>query len=167
MYDNAIQTSASYVPDALRVHHATLHFTPAVRHGDQLYCSGILGLGADGMPISDPEIQFIQIFAAIQNLLSMAGASLVDILEATSYHVDMQQHWQTFRQVKEQYIAAPFSAWTAIGTSELALPGALAEVRVLARIPNKSRLPFAAPEGRKFFPALESQPLSPAQAGTE
>ena len=121
------------VPDAMRPHYEALHFAPAVKEGGHLYCSGMLGLGPDGAPIGDPEAQFTQIFESIKDLLSLAGATLGDILEVTSYHVNLGKHLQTFVKVKEQYIPAPYPAWTAVGVNELALPGALVEVKVVAR----------------------------------
>ena len=40
----------------------------------------------------------------------------------------------TSMKVKDRFIKDPFPAWTAIGTTELALPGALVEIRVTARV---------------------------------
>ena len=123
------------VPDAMRPHYEALHFAPAVREGGHLYCSGMLGLGPDGTAIADPEAQFTQVFESIKDLLSLGGATLADILDVTSFHVNLGKHLQTFVKVKEQYIPAPYPAWTAVGVNELALPGALVEVKVTARSP--------------------------------
>ena len=124
------------VPDAMRPHYEALHFAPAVKEGGHLYCSGMLGLGPDGIPIADPAAQFTQVFESIKGLLGLAGATLADILDVTSFHVNMGAHLRTFAQVKDEYIPAPYPAWTAIGVSELALPGALVEVKVIARSPK-------------------------------
>jgi enamine deaminase RidA (YjgF/YER057c/UK114 family) len=35
-------------------------------------------------------------------------------------------------KVRDEFISAPWPAWTAIGVSELAVPGARVEVRVVA-----------------------------------
>ena len=35
---------------------------------------------------------------------------------------------------KDRYIHQPYPAWTAIGISELAIPGGLVEIRVSARV---------------------------------
>jgi enamine deaminase RidA (YjgF/YER057c/UK114 family) len=36
--------------------------------------------------------------------------------------------------VKDRYVEAPYPAWTAIGVVELAVSGALVEIRVTARL---------------------------------
>jgi hypothetical protein len=52
----------------------------------------------------------------------------------TTFHVGLQQHLGAFMAVKDRYLPAPFPAWTAIGVSELAFPGGLAELRVTAAL---------------------------------
>lgn len=111
------------------------HFSPALVSGDLIWCSGIIGIGADSRPSPDPRIQFTWAFERLQLVLSHANASLDDIVEMTSYHIGLLEHMPTFRQVKDQFISAPYPAWSAIGISELALPGALAEIRAVARKP--------------------------------
>jgi enamine deaminase RidA (YjgF/YER057c/UK114 family) len=37
-------------------------------------------------------------------------------------------------KVKDRYLSAPYPAWTAIGISELAIPGGLVEIKVIARL---------------------------------
>jgi enamine deaminase RidA (YjgF/YER057c/UK114 family) len=51
----------------------------------------------------------------------------------TTFHVGLQEHLTTFMAVKDNYLKEPYSAWTAIGITELAFPGALVEIRVTAR----------------------------------
>jgi enamine deaminase RidA (YjgF/YER057c/UK114 family) len=36
-------------------------------------------------------------------------------------------------KVRDEFLKAPWPAWTAIGITELAIPGAHVEIRVLAR----------------------------------
>ena len=40
-----------------------------------------------------------------------------------------------FMLVRDEYLAEPWPAWTAIGISELAVPGARVEIQVTARRP--------------------------------
>ena len=121
------------VTEAMRPFYEALHFAPAVKQGDRIYCSGMLGLGSNGAPITDPEAQFTRVFEGIREVLEMAGATYADVLDVTSYHVDLSKHLQTFAKVKERYVPAPYPAWTAVGVAELALPGALVEMKVTAR----------------------------------
>ena len=52
----------------------------------------------------------------------------------TTFHVGLREHLGTFVKVKDRYIEAPYPAWTAIGVVELAVPGALVEIRATARL---------------------------------
>lgn len=124
------------VTPQMRPFYEALHFAPAVKQGDHLYCSGMLGLGPDGTAIKDPEAQFKQLFESLKDLLKLAGCGFDDILDITSYHVNIGKHMQTFVAIKERYIPAPYPAWTAVGVNELALAGALVEVKVNALIPK-------------------------------
>lgn len=42
-------------------------------------------------------------------------------------------HLGAFVKVKDEFIAEPYPAWTAIGVSELLTDGALAEIRAIAK----------------------------------
>ncbi len=52
----------------------------------------------------------------------------------TSWHTDMAE-LSIFQQVRDRYVVEPWPAWTAVGTTGLALPDARAEVRIVARRP--------------------------------
>jgi enamine deaminase RidA (YjgF/YER057c/UK114 family) len=124
------------IPASMKAFYDTYHFAPAVIDGDHVRCSGMIGFGADGKVAADPEAQFTQAFANLKDLLTEAGASLADITEMTTFHVGLNQHLSTFTRVKDRFVKDPYPAWTAIGTPELALPGALVEIRVTARLPG-------------------------------
>jgi enamine deaminase RidA (YjgF/YER057c/UK114 family) len=109
------------------------HFSHAVRHGDLLFLSGVTGTDEDGHVDADPATQFERAFLHLRIYLEAAGASLSDILELTTYHVDLREHLAAFVAVKDRHIERPYPAWSAIGVSELITPGALAELRVIAR----------------------------------
>ena len=40
-----------------------------------------------------------------------------------------------FMEVRDKYLREPWPAWTAIGITELAVPGAHVEIRVTAKLP--------------------------------
>jgi enamine deaminase RidA (YjgF/YER057c/UK114 family) len=126
--------SAVVVPKGQEVLYEQYHFAPAVKDGDRLFCSGVIGLGADGKPSSDPEAQFTQAFETLSAVLATAGASFADVVEITTFHVGLQQHLGKFMKVKDKYLREPYPAWTAIGITELAVPGGLVEVRATARL---------------------------------
>jgi enamine deaminase RidA (YjgF/YER057c/UK114 family) len=110
------------------------HFAPAVKDGDRLFCSGVIGVGADGKASADPETQFTQAFETLSSVLKAAGASFADVAEMTTFHVDLRQHLGKFMKVKDKYLREPYPAWTAIGITELAIPGGLVEIKVIARL---------------------------------
>ena len=82
--------------------------------------------------VRDPEAQFATAFEALSAILAEAGASLADIVELTTYHVDIARHIPTFMRVRDLYLSDPWPAWTAIGVSELIVPGGLMEIRAVA-----------------------------------
>ena len=82
----------------------------------------------------DPETQFTQAFEHCKTTLEAAGASFDDVVEMTTFHVGLQQHIAAFMKVKDRYMNDPYPAWTAIGITELAFPGALVEIKLTARL---------------------------------
>jgi enamine deaminase RidA (YjgF/YER057c/UK114 family) len=120
------------LPEADRQTYESFHFAPAVRHGGLLLCSGQLGLGADGRPPADVEDEFRLAWQAVGRVLEEAGVGFDAVLEYTTYHVGLREHLQAFLAARDEFLAAPWPAWTAIGVSELAVPGARVEIRVTA-----------------------------------
>ena len=50
------------IPAGMEGSYRQLHFAPAVRDGDRLFCSGQVGSGPDGKLSDDPGEQFAQAF---------------------------------------------------------------------------------------------------------
>lgn len=122
------------IPASMKAMYDRFHFAPAVRAEGLLLCSGQIGIGSDGRAPADPTEQFTLAFEAVAAVLAEAGLDFTDVVEMTTYHVGLQQHIGAFMAVKDRYLPEPFPAWTAIGITELAFPGGLAEVRVTARL---------------------------------
>jgi enamine deaminase RidA (YjgF/YER057c/UK114 family) len=110
------------------------HFAPAVRDGNRLYCSGVIGIGADGNAAADPATQFTRAFELVGAVLAAAGVGFEDVVDMTTFHVGLHAHLAAFTQVKDRFVREPYPAWTAIGVSELAVPGALVEIQIVARL---------------------------------
>ena len=126
--------SARIIPTSMQHFYDNFHFAPAVVDGDHVRCSGVIGVDfASGTCSADAAEQFDLAFKLLGEVLTEAGISYANIIEMTTFHVGLQEHLQTFLGVKDRYIAEPYPAWTAIGISELAFPGALVEIRVTAR----------------------------------
>lgn len=124
------------VPDALKSNYTDWHFSPAVVCGDFVLFSGCTG-SMPNEPIP-PAItdQSRNAFRKIEMSLIESGLNFSDVVEMTTYHVGLREHLEEFKGVKDEFIKEPYPAWTAIGVSELAVEGALIEVRVIAKIRN-------------------------------
>lgn len=120
------------LPDADRRAYEGFHFAPAVRAGNLVICSGQLGIGADGKVPQEAKDEFRNAWRAVGRVLHEAGLGYDDILEYTTFHVGLSAHLQAFMTVRDEFIEAPWPAWTAIGVSELAVAGARVEIRVVA-----------------------------------
>ena len=90
------------------------------------------GVSQDRECINILEEEFRSAWQLVGQILSEAGLDYTNIIEFTSYHVGLQEHIGTFMKVKDEFVQEPYPAWTAIGITELAVPGALVEIRVVA-----------------------------------
>jgi enamine deaminase RidA (YjgF/YER057c/UK114 family) len=113
--------------------HDNYHFSQAVKSGELLLCSGQIGIGADNTVPTDLSEEFTNAWTKVGSVLKAAGVDFTDVLEYTTYHVGLQATMATFMKVRDQFLKEPWPAWTAIGITELAVPGAHVEIRVTAR----------------------------------
>lgn len=110
------------------------HYAPAVRIEDRLFVSGVVAGPIDG----DMKAGFAQAWESIDTIIKAAGGTgLDDVVEFTSFHVDILSQIEAFGEVKDRYIKEPYPAWTAIGISSLAVPGPIVEIRVTAILSGK------------------------------
>lgn len=109
------------------------HFSSAARAGGLLLCSGQIGVGSNGIPDTAEE-EFRNAWTLIGTVLAEAGLGYENIIEYTSYHVNMREHLQDFMKVRDEFVSEPWPAWTAIGCTELAVPGARVEIKVVASL---------------------------------
>jgi enamine deaminase RidA (YjgF/YER057c/UK114 family) len=122
------------IPAEMKMLYDNFHFAPAVKDGDRLYCSGVIGMGPDGKVSSEPETQFTQAFESLKSVLAAAGVTFADVVEMTTFHVGLQANMRAFMKVKDKFMSPPYASWTAIGITELAVPGGLVEIKVIARL---------------------------------
>jgi enamine deaminase RidA (YjgF/YER057c/UK114 family) len=76
--------------------------------------------------------RFRDAFRFVRANLAAAGLDLSHVVEMTTYHVGLRKHLDAFIKVKDEFVSAPYPAWTAVGVSELITPGTLVEIRVIA-----------------------------------
>lgn len=131
--DIVIDKNDIVIPPGMEAYYERLHFAPAVRSDDRLYCAGVIGVGADGKAAADPETQFTQAFESLQSVLTAGGVTFADVVDVTTFHVGLREHVRVFAKVKDRFLREPYPAWTAIGVSELLVPGGLVEIKVIAR----------------------------------
>lgn len=110
-------------------------YSAAIKSGGFLFVSGQVGADDAGVAISDPAEQFAQAFRNLGSVLEAAGAGFQNIVDVTTFHVDMYTHFDTFATTKQTvFPKAPFPNWTAVGVVNLADPALLLEIKAIARL---------------------------------
>src|SRR5688572_16204836 len=79
------------------------HMAPVVDTGDFAFFSGVTGVGPNGQASSDPATQFRDAFRFLGENLEAAGLSFRNVVDLTSYHVNLRQHTDTFIKVKDEF----------------------------------------------------------------
>ncbi|MEH6632899.1 MAG: RidA family protein [Halopseudomonas aestusnigri] len=123
----------SIVPKDLQGNYDNWHFSPAVECENFIFFSGCTGRRSDGTIADNVADQSRQAFLTIGKSIQAADITFGHIVEMTTYHVELQKNLKEFMRVKDEFIKEPYPAWTAIGVSELAVPDAVIEIRVIAR----------------------------------
>ena len=117
------------VPESDRKTYESWHFAPAVRHDDLIFVSGVVGRGESA------EDEFRNAWQALGAILTEAGVGYQDIIDSTLYVVELQKNAGIMAKVKDEFVKEPYPASTWIGVTELVIPGARAEIKVVARTP--------------------------------
>ena len=120
-------------PESAKRMYDRFHFSQGARIDNLLVCSGQIGTGADGKIPAAVEDEFRNAWRLVGTVLKEGGLDYSNIVEYTTFHVGLQQHMAAFMKVRDEFLSAPWPAWTAIGISELAIPGARVEIRIIAR----------------------------------
>lgn len=111
---------------------ATLPFSEAVRVGDTLYLSGMIGVTPGTMKVVPGGIgaEARQALQNVRTTLETHGYGMRDVVRCTVMLADIGE-WAAFNEVYATFFAAPFPARSAFGTSGLAL-GARVELECIA-----------------------------------
>jgi enamine deaminase RidA (YjgF/YER057c/UK114 family) len=83
------------------------HLSPVLDIGDFVFFSGVTGRRADLSVAEDPETQFRDAFGFLGDYLAVAGLSFSDVVEMTTYHVDLRRHLKAFIKVKDEFVRPP------------------------------------------------------------
>lgn len=122
----------SIVPPAFQAFHDVYHFSPATRVGDTIWVSGQVGIDAQMQPGADIQAQARIAFESLKAILEVAGARLSDVVELMTFHTSLQRDIAAFMAIKDEYFPSRYPSWTAVGVTELALPGLCVEIRAVA-----------------------------------
>ncbi|PRX92200.1 enamine deaminase RidA (YjgF/YER057c/UK114 family) [Paraburkholderia sp. BL6669N2] len=122
----------SIVPPPFQAFYDAYHFSPATRVGDTIWVSGQVGVDADVKPAEGMQAQAQIAFECVKLVLEEAGASLADVVELTTFHTDLRGELEAFTTIKDQYFPSRYPSWTAVGVTQLALPGLCVEIRAVA-----------------------------------
>lgn len=121
-------------PNGVTAADIPLKLSPGIISNGHLFLTGMTGSAPDQSMPDDPTTQFHAAFQKIADLLAAADLDFGAVVEMTSYHVDMQSHFDAFAAVQTQYVTPPYPAWTAVEVAGLRRKGALVEIRVIAHI---------------------------------
>ena len=126
-------TRTDITPQAMRTIRERFRYSPGVRAGNLLYIAGQVGRDENLQVVVDKEVQFAQAFENVKKVLTEAGATFDDVVEMVTYHTDMRD-LELFISVKDRYITNldRLPTWTGIGTTALAMPGLLVEIKCTA-----------------------------------
>ena len=120
-------------------------YSPAVRAGDFIFVSGtsarrvddsIAGAGRDasGREVRDIRLQTRAVLENIRDILAGAGAALIDVVEVSTYLVNMSD-FGAYNEVYSEFFGYDGPARTTVAVAELPHPQLLIEIKVVAYRP--------------------------------
>ena len=108
-------------------------FTNGVRFKDVLYLSGISALDLQGRVMGDDiETQTIHTYRNIERVLRAGGSGLDQILQMTSFVVDLAKNGAGYVAARKTILTQPTYTSATIGIAALMVPGLLLEVQCTA-----------------------------------
>ena len=120
------------------------HYSPARRVGDTLYISGVVvgRRDGEGKDITAFKAQVRRAFQRIQATLNAAGANFDDVVMLNTFHVwqgpnfegDRAAQFAAFSAVKDEFMKAPYPAWTAVGTTALIPDTGIVEIQAIVHL---------------------------------
>jgi len=111
--------------------------SPAVRVGDMLFLSGVMGT-VQGGKLADGGIegQTRQALENVKSSLALAGASMSDVAKCTVFLTDAA-NFQAMNKVYREFFPTDPPARSTVAVAALVAPGALLEVECIAAAPRR------------------------------
>ncbi|HEX4181718.1 MAG TPA: RidA family protein [Caulobacteraceae bacterium] len=119
-------------PKPTQILYDNYHFSQATRVGDMIWVSGQVGIDTNLRPAADLAEQARLAFLGLKAVLEAAGSTLGDVVELTTFHIDLRGGSAEFGAVKDEFFPANYPSWTAVGVTQLAMPELLVEIRAVA-----------------------------------
>lgn len=96
-----------------------------------IFCSGQLGIAADGAVPPDVEGQTRLCFKAIEAILAEGGMTLSDLVRINAY-VSAREHLQGYMRARDEFVATPPPASTLMIVQGFARPEFKVEIEAVA-----------------------------------
>jgi enamine deaminase RidA (YjgF/YER057c/UK114 family) len=127
-------TQKALFPAGSRTTADQIKLSPGLISGNHVFVTGMTGSSPDGTMPDNLEDQFRQAFEKIGAVLREAGLDHGAVVEMTTYHVGLRDHFDLFCAVRAEFVSAPYPAWTAVEVAGLRRQGAVVEIRVIAAL---------------------------------
>lgn len=113
------------------------HYTDAVRFGNLLFISGMVGVDAEGRVIGKGDVvaQARATFSNLERILEAEGASFADVLKVTVYLRNVEDRAR-INPVRAEFFGDARPASTLVEVSKLVAPELLIEVEAVAGLPG-------------------------------
>lgn len=125
-------TKRALFPAGSEASAAQIKVSPGVVSGNHVFLTGMTGSRSDGTMPNNLKEQFRRAFEKIGSVLKEAGLTYDSIVEMTTYHVGLRDHFNTFNEIRSEYVSDPFPAWTAVEVAGLRREGAVVDIRAVA-----------------------------------
>jgi enamine deaminase RidA (YjgF/YER057c/UK114 family) len=119
-------------------------FAASRRSGNMLYLSGVIAgpSKGEGKDVEAFKVQLRRAFAEIKATLAASGAGFDKVVLINTFHVwdgpnfagNKMAQLDAFIAVKDEFMPAPHSAWTAVGTTGLAMDTGVVEIQMIAHL---------------------------------
>jgi 2-iminobutanoate/2-iminopropanoate deaminase len=114
------------------------HYCDAVRFGDLLFISGIVGVDAQGRVVGEGDAarQTRQIFENMKKVLDAAGAGFGDVLKVTVFLTDIEDRAR-INPIRQEFFGNARPASTLVQVAKLVRLGLLVEIEAVVGLPRK------------------------------
>jgi len=119
-------------------------FAAARRVGGTIFVSGVIAgpERGEGRDVDAFKAQLRRAFNEIGGTLAAAGAGFANVAMINTFHVWTSEYFQgdrnaqlgAFIDVKDEFMPPPHPAWTAVGTTGLAVDSGVVEIQVIAQL---------------------------------